>query len=153
MKLSPIYGISFQCHVQRPLKANIQSGSKNYNPATRQDMEDYYDAKINNEMRKKREFLELDDFMFGDEIKRKLNLLPKKDVIKITKHGYMDDSIRLIYSTEDAGRIRSINANQKKETDGEYSNTLKAFDDKGNLDKEGIKKWLDSITRAVFHIR
>lgn len=110
---------------------------------TRQDAVKFYDEKINEWKLKKKEYLELDDFIHSEDIKKRIDALPDADSIRIERHCCRDDSPKLLYLADDSRTFKLISKFNKDLF------MVNPYDEKGRLKKDEIKEWLSELLLAV----
>ena len=144
MKLS---SLSFQARLRRQLDANGK-------PATKKQWLDSYDKSIKRIQKQKERAIELDTFMRSDEVKAKLEQLPSSANIQMISNLWIGDGeiengaeleindLMLDYDGADKLKYFSspniINIMQDKRL-------CCAQTKNGEIDKDGILAWLDTM--------
>ena len=140
--------VNFCASIVRPYKSAINS-DLGFEPATKKDMINFYDRQIKELQRQKKEYLELDEFMHSDEIKKMIEKLPEEDSILMQRHCNKDNMLRLEYESQSDFINKEIMHFMKNP---EYSDVFQfiPFNHNHELDKNGIKIWLSKLLHIVY---
>ena len=111
-------------------------------------MADFYDERIKKIQLQKKEYLELDEFMHSDEIKKIVEKLPDEDSVIITQHCCKDNMPRLNYESQNNSIIKEV-VRCLKSPKGTNISEFSPFNNNHELDKKGIKIWLYRLLHII----
>jgi len=148
MKISSVNNLNFGAK----LISNMSTGysTKVRKSLSKEEISKNYDNQIKEIKKQKKVALELDEFLKSDEINELIKQLPEDDEVEIISL-LNDRPMRLEYypkATKYKARLWQLSISQNAYKPVNY-NICPAQNEEGELDKNGIKTWLEKVANAL----